>query len=137
MLDRQNFEMFNVKPIGFISSCLQDLKDCPLQESENAPEALLEIYDDYITGIKNIAVGDKLIILTWLHLADRNALQCYMRNNVGSEEFGVFSTRSPDRPNPVGIHKVTVVEIVDDRIIKIFPMEVLNGTPVIDIKPLI
>ena len=128
---------FNVQPIGFITSRLTDLKDCPLQESENAPEAYLEFYTPYIEGAKDIAVGDKLIILTWLHIADRNVLKCHKRNLVGSKEFGVFSTRSPDRPNPIGLHTVTVLEIVNKQKIKIFPIEALNETPVIDIKPFI
>lgn len=132
---QQPAESFTVQPIGFISSKLNDLKDCPLQESENAPEAYLEFYTPYIQGIKDITVGDKLIILTWFHLADRNTLQCYKQNLVGTKEFGVFSTRSPDRPNPIGLHTVTVLEIVNEQKIKIFPIEALNGTPVIDIKP--
>jgi len=137
MLHQQPTTAFDVRPIGFINSKLNDLKDCPLQESENAPEAYLELYFSYFAGIKDIEVGNKLIILTWLHLADRNILQCYKGNLVGSKEFGVFSTRSPDRPNPIGLHTVTVLEIVDERKMKIFPIEVLNGTPVIDIKPFI
>ena len=134
---QQPVEVFNLKPIGFINSKLTNLKDCPLQESENAPEAYLQLYTTYIEGIKDIAVGNKLIILTWFHLADRKILKCYRRNMVGSEEFGVFSTRSPDRPNPIGLHTVTVLEIVNEQKIKIFPIEALNGTPVIDIKPFI
>jgi len=134
---QQTLEAFNVLPIGFINSELTELKDCPLQESENAPEAYLELYGPYIQGLKDIAVGNKLIILTWFHLADRKVLQCYKRNLVGSEEYGVFSTRSPDRPNPIGLHTVTVLEIVNEQKIKIFPIEALNGTPVIDIKPYI
>jgi tRNA-Thr(GGU) m(6)t(6)A37 methyltransferase TsaA len=134
---QQPAESFNVHPIGFITSELTDLKDCPLQESENAPGAYLEFYTSYIQGIKDITVGDKLIILTWFHLADRNTLQCYKQNLVGTKEFGVFSTRSPDRPNPIGLHTVTVLEIVNEQKIKIFPIEALNGTPVIDIKPFI
>ena len=106
---------FNVRPIGFINSKLNDLKDCPLQESENAPEAYLEFDPVYRQAVKDIAVGDKLIILTWFHLADRKTLKCYRRNRVGSEEFGVFSTRSPDRPNPIGLHTVTVLEIINEQ----------------------
>lgn len=137
MNHQQPTASFDLHPIGFINSPLHDLKDCPLQESENAPEAYLELYPSYVPCIKDIAAGDKLVILTWFHLADRNVLQCYKRNLVGTEEFGVFSTRSPDRPNPIGLHTVTVLEIVNEQKIKIFPMEALNGTPVIDIKPVI
>ena len=130
-------ESFNVWSIGFVHSKLRDLKDCPLQESEGAPEAYLEFHSSYTEGIKDIAVGNKLVVLTWFHLANREILKCYKRNLVGSEELGVFSTRSPDRPNPIGLHTVTVVEIVNERKIKVFPIEALNGTPIIDIKPLI
>lgn len=137
MIPQQPTATFDVRPIGFITSTLTDLKDCPLQESENAPEAYLEIYNTYIPCIKNITVGDKLVILTWFHLADRSVLRCYKRNLVGTEEFGVCSTRSPDRPNPIGLHNVTVLEIVNEQKIKIFPMEALNGTPILDIKPVI
>ena len=137
MNTQPSVEAFDLRPIGFISSRLEDLKDCPLQGAENAPEVYLEIYEPYTRGIKDIAAGDELCIVTWLHLADRNTVQCYKRNRVGSEEFGVFSTRSPDRPNPIVMHTVTVLEIVDAHKIKIYPMEALNGTPVVDIKPLI
>ena len=126
---------FDVNPIGVIISPLTNLEDCPLQESENAPEAYLEIYDPFREGIKDIRPGDKLIILTWFHLADRKIVKCYRRKEVGSVKFGVFSTRSPDRPNPIGLHTVTVLEVVNEYKIKIFPIEALSGTPVIDIKP--
>lgn len=124
-----------MNPIGFINSQLTDLKDCPLQESENAPEAYLELYTSSTEGIKDLTVGYKLVILTWFHLPDREILKCYRRNRIDSKEFGVFSTRSPDRPNPIGLHTVTVLEIVNEQKIKIFPIEAPNGTPVIDIKP--
>lgn len=126
---------FSVTPIGMIHSELTNLSDCPLQESENAPAAWLEIHPLFVDGFKDIAVGDKLVILTWFHLADREVLKCHKRNLVGSQEFGVFSTRSPDRPNPIGLHTVTVVEKVNHEKFKIFPMEALDQTPVIDVKP--
>ena len=128
---------FNLQPIGRINSPLLSLEDCPLQGSENAPEAELELYPAYMEGMKDIAVGDKLVVLTWFHLANRDIVKCYRRNIINGEQFGVFSTRSPDRPNPIGLHNVTVLEIVNERTIKVFPIEALNGTPVIDIKPLI
>lgn len=137
MTNPQSTATFNVRPIGFINSKLKDIKDCPLQESEGAPEAYLEFYTSYIEGAKDIGVGNKLVVLTWFHLAGREVLKCYKQNKVGTKEFGVFSTRSPDRPNPIGLHIVTVVEIVNEQKIKIFPIEALNGTPVIDIKPFI
>ena len=137
MKDMQHTETFNIRPIGFIHSKLNDLKDCPLQESEGAPEVYIEFEKPYIDDIRDLQSGDKIIVLTWLHLANREIVRCYRRNDVGSKEFGVFSTRSPDRPNPIGLHIATVIECVNQSKIKIFPMEVLDATPVIDIKPFI
>ena len=136
MIDNlQTPESFNMRPVGFITSHLKNLEDCPLQEAESAPEAYIEFHPSYIEGIKDIQTGDKIIILTWLHLANRSIVKCHKRNDVGSKEFGVFSTRSPDRPNPIGLHIATVLEVVNEQKLKIFPMEALHGTPVIDIKP--
>lgn len=134
---QQPVEAISVYPVGIIRSTLDDLRDCPLQESEGAPEAYLEIYSTYIEAIKDLAIGDRLFLFTWLHLADRSVVTCHKRNLAGTEHFGVFSTRSPDRPNPIGLHSVRVVELTSRNSIKIFPMEALNGTPVIDIKPVI
>jgi tRNA-Thr(GGU) m(6)t(6)A37 methyltransferase TsaA len=130
-------ESLLVHPIGIIRSSLSNLSDCPLQGAENAPDALLAFNVKYVDAYKDIAVGDKLIVLTWFHLADREVLKCYKGRMVGTQEFGVFSTRSPDRPNPVGLHSVTVMQIVSENVIRIFPMEALDGTPVIDVKPVI
>ena len=126
-----------IKLIGEIHSELKRIEDCPLQENENAPGAYLEIYTSYTEGIKDIVPGNTLIILTWLHRANREILKCHRRNEIDSEKMGVFSTRSPDRPNPIGLHTVTVVEILNERWLKIIPIEVLDNTPVIDIKPFI
>lgn len=135
MQDLHSTESFHVRPIGHIISSLKRLEECPLQEAEDAPEAYIEFHASYSDGISDLKPGDRIIILTWLHLANRSVVKCYKRNDVGSREFGVFSTRSPDRPNPIGLHIATVMEIVNGNQIKIFPMEVLNGTPVVDIKP--
>src|SRR5688572_30061916 len=126
-----------VKFIGKIQSQLKTIEECPLQEKENAPDAYLEIYASYVEGVKDIVIGDKLVILTWLHLADRKILNCYRRNDIHGKKVGVFSTRSPDRPNPIGIHQVTVTEILSPGLIKVIPLEVLDGTPIVDIKPVI
>ena len=128
---------FFCNTIGIINSKLIDLKDCPLQESENAPEAYLEIHHQYIEGVKNISAGSRVVIVTWLHLANRDVLSTHRRNEIDTPEVGVFSTRSPDRPNPIGLHTVTIVEIISENHFKIFPIEVINNTPVIDIKPVL
>src|SRR5882762_6852960 len=124
----------SLKPIGKIQSPLKEIKDCPLQENENAPEAELIIFPEFIEGISDIEKGSEILLLTWLHEADRNIIQCVPRRNYDAPLIGVFSTRSPDRPNPIGIHSVKVVS-VSGNIIKVSGMEVVDGTPLIDIKP--
>jgi L-fuculose-phosphate aldolase len=137
MIDQKQVEIFQLKAIGLIQSELNEIKDCPLQGSDNAPAAILTVYYPYTPGIKDIMVGERLLLFTWLHAADRSVLECHMRNDTGSEHYGVFSTRSPARPNPIGLHEITVLEVVDARTLRVFPVEVLNGTPVVDIKPVI
>jgi len=122
--------------IGEIHSTLKKKEDCPLQENENAPEATIEIYPEYLEGIKNIDPGSDVLLLTWLHQADRSVIKCVTRNNYDSPKVGVFSTRSPDRPNPIGIHSVKVLT-VENNFIKVSALEVLDQTPLIDIKPVI
>jgi tRNA-Thr(GGU) m(6)t(6)A37 methyltransferase TsaA len=125
-----------LKIIGKIHSELKKKEDCPLQESENAPEATIEIFDEFAEGIKNIKPGTEIILLTWLHEADRSVVKCVTRNNYNSPKFGVFSTRSPDRPNPIGLHSVKVISI-NNTTIKVSALEVLDQTPLLDIKPVI
>ena len=123
-----------LKFIGKIHSSLKSIKDCPLQESENAPEATIEISPEYLDGIKDIKAGAGILLFTWLHEADRNVITCVTRRNYDSPKVGVFSTRSPDRPNPIGIHSVKVMSVENNRI-KVSALEVLDQTPLIDIKP--
>jgi tRNA-Thr(GGU) m(6)t(6)A37 methyltransferase TsaA len=121
--------------IGKIHSPLKKIEDCPLQESENAPEASLEIFSAFTEGVKDIVAGSELVVLTWLHRADRSVITCIPRRNYTSPKIGVFSTRSPDRPNPIGIHTVKVLSVSDGGLIKVSGLEVLDQTPLIDIKP--
>lgn len=121
--------------IGIIHSELKDLQHCPRQENENAPEASVEIFKDFAEGIKNIQEGDDIILFTWLHEADRSVLETRPRNNNRLPLTGVFSTRSPDRPNPIGIHFVKVRAVLSGTTIKVSALEVLDQTPLIDIKP--
>ena len=122
--------------IGKIHSELKKIEDCPLQENENAPGAVIEIFPAFLEGIKNIKAGSRILLLTWLHQADRGVIKCVPRNNYDSPMIGVFSTRSPDRPNPIGIHSVKVLSIENNRL-KISALEVLDQTPLIDIKPVL
>ena len=121
--------------IGTIHSSLKRLEDCPLQENENAPGAEIVISPEFADGIRDINPGSELVLLTWLHQADRNTLETKPRNNPDAPVTGVFSTRSPDRPNPIGIHTVKVLSIGKNGSVTVSSLEVLDGTPLIDIKP--
>ena len=121
--------------IGIVRSSLKSLEDCPLQGTEGAPEAILEIKNEYAAGLKGVKKGSSLVLLTWLHAGDRTTLQCYPRNEKDSPVIGVFATRSPSRPNPIGLHHVKIVEVISHTTLKVFPLEVLDGTPLLDIKP--
>jgi tRNA-Thr(GGU) m(6)t(6)A37 methyltransferase TsaA len=126
-----------IKIIGVVRSELKRLEDCPLQESEGAPEAWLEIAPEFAQGLEGLAAGREIILLTWFHLASRDVLKCYPRQQKDLPHVGVFTTRSPDRPNPIGLHQVTVKEITNAGRVRVFPLEALDGTLVIDIKPVI
>ena len=123
-----------IKFIGKVHSSLKKVEDCPLQENEEAPEATIEIYPEFLEGIKDISADSRILLLTWLHEADRNVITCVTRRNYNSPKVGVFSTRSPDRPNPIGLHAAKVIAVKGDRI-KVAALEVLDQTPLLDIKP--
>ncbi|HXS35628.1 MAG TPA: tRNA (N6-threonylcarbamoyladenosine(37)-N6)-methyltransferase TrmO [Flavipsychrobacter sp.] len=125
-----------LKVIGKIHSSLKKIEDCPRQENENAPEVEIEIFPEYTEGIKDIAVGSEILLFTWLHASDRSILKCQPRSNTEAPFVGVFSTRSPDRPNPIGLHSVKVIAISNSSLIKVSALEVLDQTPLVDIKPL-
>ncbi|HEX2628323.1 MAG TPA: tRNA (N6-threonylcarbamoyladenosine(37)-N6)-methyltransferase TrmO [Chitinophagaceae bacterium] len=125
----------SIKIIGTIHSPLKKLEDCPRQENEQAPPATIIIDPTFIQGIKDIKAGSEILLFTWLHKADRKVIQTKPRNDPDAPDTGVFSTRSPDRPNPIGMHKVKVMA-VENNIIKLVALEALDQTPVIDIKPI-
>ena len=125
----------HLKFIGKVQSELKRLQDCPLQERENAPEATIEIFAEFQEAVNNIKEGDDMILLTWLHEADRTIMTTRPRNNPNAPMTGVFSTRSPDRPNPVGLHFVKISSILEHNKFKVAGLEVLDGTPLIDLKP--
>ncbi|HZB13445.1 MAG TPA: tRNA (N6-threonylcarbamoyladenosine(37)-N6)-methyltransferase TrmO [Chryseolinea sp.] len=126
----------NVKPVGIVQSELTRREDCPLQGNEGAPEAWLKITDEFIEALDGIKVGSDAILLTWFHLANRDVLKCYPRNETNAPHVGVFTTSSPDRPNPIGLHTVKILAMERGRI-KVFPLEALDGTLLLDIKPVI
>jgi tRNA-Thr(GGU) m(6)t(6)A37 methyltransferase TsaA len=126
-----------VKIIGIVHSTLKSVEDCPLQESENAPGAEIEIFPEFIEGTKDLEVGEEILLLTWLHKADRTVIKCIPRRNYDSPPLGVFSTRSPDRPNPIGIHQAKILSKSADGRLKVSRLEVIDQTPLIDIKPVL
>jgi tRNA-Thr(GGU) m(6)t(6)A37 methyltransferase TsaA len=125
-----------VSPIGSIRSVLKRRADAPRQGSEGAPDAWLDVIPEVADGLQGIAAGDEIILLTWLHKSQRNILKTHPRSDKSQPLTGVFATRTPDRPNPIGLHRVTVLEIAGNRL-RIGPLEAIDGTPVIDIKPVL
>ena len=123
-----------LRPIGVIRSAIKKRSEAPKQGSEGAPDAWLEISSFASEGIDGIQAGDEILVLTWLHQARRDVLKVHPRSDPKRALTGVFWTRSPDRPNPLGLHRVTVREIAKNRM-RIGPIEVIDGTPVVDIKP--
>jgi tRNA-Thr(GGU) m(6)t(6)A37 methyltransferase TsaA len=125
---------FILRPIGVIESTLSNVKDAPCQGSQGAPEAWVQINENFAEGITDIRVNDKIIVLTWLHLSDRETMKVYPQDNKANPLTSVFATRSADRPNPIGLHPVTVLQIVGNKI-RVEPIEAVDGTPVVDLKP--
>jgi tRNA-Thr(GGU) m(6)t(6)A37 methyltransferase TsaA len=124
---------YTIKPIGVIRSELVSREAAPHQGYEGAPEAWLELAAPVAQGLLGITVGDELIVLTWLHRARRDVLQVHPRGRPEAPLTGVFATRSPDRPNPVGLHRVSVLDVAGQRL-RVGPMEAIDGTPIVDIK---
>lgn len=127
---------FTLYPIGTIRSSLKQRSEAPRQGSEGAPDAWLEVEAAYADALDGIAVGDQVILITWLHQAQRDVLKTHPRNDPNNPLTGIFATRSPDRPNPLGLHRVTVLEIEGTRL-RVNPLEAIDGTPVVDIKPML
>jgi tRNA-Thr(GGU) m(6)t(6)A37 methyltransferase TsaA len=126
-----------LQPIGYVRSPLKRLEDCRKQNWDGAPDAWVEIDPAFAEGLEGITVGSEAIVITWLHEARRNVLKVHPRGNPANPLRGVFATRSPDRPNPVGLHRVEILEVEGKGRFRVRALEVLDGTPVIDIKPVI
>ena len=122
--------------IAHVESPLKDRADAPKQGDEGAPEAWL-VFDPGVTGgLEGMAVGDEVLLLTWFDRAERGVLRVHPRSDLSRPEQGVFTTRSPDRPNPIGLHRVTVLAIEGPRV-RVSGLEALDGTPVVDVKPVL
>lgn len=131
---RNNRQPPTLRPIGVIRSDLKKRSEAPKQASEGAPDAWLDVQPFAAQALDGLAAGDEIIIVTWLHKALRDVLKVHPRSDRQRPLTGVFATRSPDRPNPLGLHPVTVREIAGLHL-RIGPIEAIDGTPVVDIKP--
>ena len=127
-------DSYVMHPIGIVRSALRTPAQAPNQAYEGAPEALLEIDPAFADALHRIQVGDELIVLTWLHLADRNVLQTHPTGDTNIPLTGVFRTRSPDRPNPIGVHRVTVTALDGPTSLRVGALEAIDGTPIVDLK---
>ncbi len=125
---------FEVKAIGSVESPLTDLESAPRQADEGAPEAWLVFEPEMLPGLRSSRPGDVVIVITWLDRARRDVLSVHPRGDTSRAEEGVFSTRSPHRPNPIGLHQVEITAI-DGRRMRVRNLEALDGTPIIDVKP--
>jgi tRNA-Thr(GGU) m(6)t(6)A37 methyltransferase TsaA len=131
-----NDARLEVTPIGVVESELTDPATAPKQGNEGAPDARLVFEPDVLEGLEGIRPGDRVIVLTWLHLAQRDVLRVHPRDDPANPLQGVFNTRSSDRPNPIGLHEVEVVSI-DGRRMRVRNLEAVDGTPIVDVKPVL
>jgi tRNA-Thr(GGU) m(6)t(6)A37 methyltransferase TsaA len=127
---------FVLRPIGYVRSTLMRTEDAPMQGFEGAPDAWVELLPAFGAAAGDIAAGDAIILITWFHQADRDVMQVHPRDDVSRPLTGVFATRSPDRPNPLGLHRVSVREVDGNRLL-VGPLEAIDGTPIVDIKPVL
>jgi tRNA-Thr(GGU) m(6)t(6)A37 methyltransferase TsaA len=127
---------YELEPIGVVRSTLTDREAAPRQGDEGAPDAWIEVNEQLVEALEGIEAGDDAVVITWLHEAERDVLKVHPRSDERRPLTGVFATRSPDRPNPLGLHQVTVLERAGGRL-KVGPLEAIDGTPVVDIKPVL
>ena len=127
---------FELKPIGWVESTLIDLAAAPKQGHEGAPEAWLVFQPGVLDGLDGLYAGDEVIVLTWLHRADRGVLRVHPRDDPAKPLQGVFATRSPARPNPIGVHPVRILEL-DGARMRVMGLEAIDRTPIVDVKPLL
>jgi len=125
-----------VRPVGRVSSPLVDLDQAPKQGDEGAPEAWLVFEEAVRPAVRDLQAGTDVLVLTWLDRSSRDVLTVHPRGDLSRPETGVFSTRSPDRPNPIGLHRVGIIS-VDDLRVRVRDLEAVDGTPILDVKPVL
>jgi tRNA-Thr(GGU) m(6)t(6)A37 methyltransferase TsaA len=131
-----NDERIELVPIGRVESPLTDLATAPKQGDEGAPDAWLILDGGIAEGLDGIETGDEIVVLTWLDRARRDVLSVHPRGDLSRPPQGIFTTRSPDRPNPIGLHRVEVAEIEGHRL-RVRGLEALDKTPILDLKPVL
>jgi tRNA-Thr(GGU) m(6)t(6)A37 methyltransferase TsaA len=131
-----NEARFEVMPIGVVESPLIEAASAPKQGHEGAPDAWLVFEPGVLEGLQGIEPGDEVIVLTWLDRASRDVLRVHPRDDLSNPMRGVFSTRSADRPNPIGLHPVKILAIEGHRV-RVRNLEALDGTPIVDVKPVL
>jgi tRNA-Thr(GGU) m(6)t(6)A37 methyltransferase TsaA len=124
----------SLRQIGIVRSSLREVRDAPNQAFEGAPEALLEIDPAFAPALHRVTPGQDLILLTWLHRADRSVLQTHPRGDPNNPLTGVFATRSSERPNPIGLHRVKVTAMESPTVLRVSALEAIDGTPILDLK---
>jgi tRNA-Thr(GGU) m(6)t(6)A37 methyltransferase TsaA len=129
-----NESRFELTQIGTVESPLTELASAPKQGDEGAPDAWLTFAPMVLEGLEGLHPGDEIIVLTWLHHARRNVLRVHPRGDTSRAQQGVFTTRSPDRPNPIGLHRVEILSIDGTRV-QVRNLEAVDGTPIVDVKP--
>ena len=127
---------YQLHPVGWVESPLTDRDAAPCQGDEGAPPARIVLRSDVREAAADLRVGEEVLVLTWLHQGDRDVLAVHPRGDPNRPRQGVFSTRAPDRPNPIGLHAVTILSIEDDAI-GVADLEAIDGTPVLDVKPVL
>jgi len=127
---------YEVRPIGVVESSLTDPASAPKQGAEGAPGAWLVFTADVLDGLEGLLPGDRVVVLTWLDRARRDVLRVHPRDDPANPERGVFGTRSADRPNPIGLHEVEILAVEGNRL-RVRPLEAVDGTPVLDVKPVL
>ncbi len=127
---------FEITPIGTVESPLTDLASAPKQGDEGAPDAWLVFEPAVLEALDGLRAGDEVLVLTWLDRARRDVLRVHPRGDASRPQQGVFSTRSPHRPNPIGLHRVEIASIHGGRV-RVGNLEAVDGTPIVDVKPVL
>jgi tRNA-Thr(GGU) m(6)t(6)A37 methyltransferase TsaA len=135
-LEELSYQTYELRPIGWVRSPLIDRDAAPKQGDEGAPPARVVFRPEFREAALDLQKGDEVLVLTWLHLGRRDVLSVHPRGDASRPRTGVFATRSPDRPNPIGLHAV-VIETVEEHAITVRDLEAIDGTPVLDVKPIL